>query len=140
MRRKFWLMRHPVQMRFVMAVILSMVLPSIIISGCLYFLIFSLLAEELALPEGVFEVLLPVFSRINVILVIFLPLVFAAIVLVALKLSNRFAGPIERLECDLDEILSGNREKRLAVRSKDDLVGVIERVNRILNRETGGAS
>jgi len=134
MARKIWLTRHAIQTKFVLIVVLSMAVPSILLSGCLYFLIFSLLAEQLALPEGIFTVLGPVFKKINIIMVIGLPIVFAVIVVGALKISSRLAGPIERLESDLDEILKGNWEQRLSLRTDDDLTGVAERINRVLDR------
>jgi len=138
MRRKFWLTRHAIQTKFVLAVVLAMVLPSLLLSGCLYFLIFSLMAEQLALPDGVFEVLMPVFNKINVIMLIGLPFVFGIIVLAALKLSNRFAGPIDRLERDLDDILEGDIGKKLIVRDKDDLVSIMHKINRVITRSMGG--
>jgi len=49
-------------------------------------------------------------------------------------ISHRLAGPIERLEKELDRVLAGDREHRIQMREKDDLRGVTERINRLLEQ------
>jgi len=134
MRRPSWFTKHPVQSKYLMIVMMSMLLPTIILSGCLYFLIFSLLAEQLVLPEAIHTMLIPVFYKINLIMIVSIPVVFLIVFFGGLSVSHRFAGPIERIERDLDKILSGESKGPIGVRKKDDLGGVITRINRLLER------
>jgi HAMP domain-containing protein len=133
MGRFKWITQHPIQSKYVVIVLLAMVLPTLLLSGCMYFMIFSLLAEQLALPEGVYEVIIPMFNRVNVVLLIGMPLVFALLILVSLCVSHRFAGPIERMEHEIDQILAGNRSKKINLRKNDDLKGLAERINRLID-------
>ena len=108
MRRMAWVTRHPIQSRYLFIVIMSMLGPSVLLSGCLYFLLFKLMAEQVAMPEAIQETIVPVFYKINTILIIGWPVMFGIIFVWGLYISHRFAGPIERLEKDLEEVLGGN--------------------------------
>jgi len=48
-------------------------------------------------------------------------------------LSHRLAGPIYRLEKDLQEIAKGNFSIRIRFRKKDELKSIAEGINRILD-------
>ncbi len=133
MRRLAWVTRHPLQSRYLFIVVMSMVGPSVLLSGCLYFLLFKLMAEQVAMPEVIHEIIVPVFNKINTILIIGWPVMFGIIFVWGLYISHRFAGPIERLEKDLEEVLGGNWDKRIRLRQKDDLTGVAERINALID-------
>ncbi len=128
------LTKHPLQSKYLVIVMLSMLLPTLVLASCLYFLVFSLLAEQFVLPEAIHSMLIPVFYRINLILVIALPVIFLVVFFFGLSISHRFAGPIERIERDLDAILSGRDKGLLRVRANDDLAGVIGRINRLIEK------
>lgn len=138
MRRPSWLTRHPIQSKYLFIVMMSMLGPTLALSACLYFLIFTLMAEQFALPEGIYIMLMPVFYKINLFMIIGLPVIFITVFIWGLVVSHRFAGPVERIERDLDEMLAGNREKRIRLRQKDDLTGIAERINQLMDRASGG--
>jgi methyl-accepting chemotaxis protein len=50
-----------------------------------------------------------------------------------LILSHRFAGPIYRLEKDLQDIAKGNFSMRIKFRKKDELKSIAEAINTILD-------
>lgn len=50
-----------------------------------------------------------------------------------LILSHRLAGPIYRLEKDLEDIAKGNFSLRIKFRKKDELKSIAEGINRILD-------
>ena len=51
----------------------------------------------------------------------------------ALIVSHRIAGPIYRLEKDLQNIAKGNFSMRIKFRKKDELKSIAEGINRILD-------
>ncbi|MDP8230389.1 MAG: methyl-accepting chemotaxis protein [Candidatus Gorgyraea atricola] len=51
----------------------------------------------------------------------------------ALILSHRLAGPIYRLEKDLQDIAKGNFSMRINFRKKDELKSIAEGINKILD-------
>jgi methyl-accepting chemotaxis protein len=129
-----WLTKHPIQAKYLWIVILAMIAPAAVIGFCLYHLAFNLLAMQMAFPEAIATNITPVIERVNRILWIALPILAFLIAWLAVIISHRFAGPIERLESELDQILTGDRSHRISLRKRDDLRGVVERINRLLEQ------
>ena len=78
--------------------------------------------------------LVPVIERVNMWLAISLPPLALVVLWVALVISHRFAGPIERLEKELDRVLAGDYGHKIETRQKDDLRGVVSRINALLDK------
>ncbi len=129
-----WLMKHPIQAKYLLLVLLAMLAPMVLVGYCFYTLVFELMARQLVFPEAIFANLDPVIHRINHLMALTLPVLALIILWCALVISHRFAGPIERLETDLDRILSGEPRHRVHLRKNDDLKGVAERVNALARR------
>jgi HAMP domain-containing protein len=133
MRTK-WMIRHPIQTKYLLIVILAMAAPTLVIGLCFYFVVFHLLAMQMAFPEAIMANLVPVIERVNWLLAISLPVLAAIILWIALAISHRFAGPVERLESDLDRVLAGDYGHRIETRKKDDLNGIVNRINTLLGQ------
>ena len=132
--RKKWLMKHPIQVKYLLIVILAMLAPTLLIGFCLYHLVFALLARQMVFPEAILSNLVPVVERVNGFLIFSLPLLALAILAIGLVVSHRFAGPIERMESELDRVLAGDRQRRIRMREDDDLKGVAHRINALLEQ------
>lgn len=63
----------------------------------------------------------------------------AIIVSLSIFFSHRILGPFQRLNTELRLIISGNRDRRLKVRKKDDLYmkTFVDEVNNVLNEYEG---
>ncbi len=134
-RRIRFITREPVQMKYLALLMLSMLIPLLFVGGCLYFLMFNIMAEQLGIPEYVAINLFPVIKKINQILLIGFPPLFLLLLLWGVILSHRFAGPLQRLQRDLDDISSsGDYTKRLRVRKHDDIRPFADAVNRLLEK------
>jgi nitrogen fixation/metabolism regulation signal transduction histidine kinase len=59
---------------------------------------------------------------------------FILLFLWGLILSHRFSGPLERVERDLDKILEGDASVRFKVREKDDIRGIVDKLNKLIER------
>ena len=132
--RAKWLIKHPIQAKYLLLVIVAMLAPTLVIGFCLYHLVFYLLARQIAFPEAILANLVPVLHQVNALLGLLLPVVVLTILIFAIAISHRFGGPIERLESDLDQILEGDTRHRIRMRKKDDLKGVADRINALLAR------
>ena len=132
--RKKWFMRHPAQGKYLLLVLVAMLAPILLVGFCFYTLVFDLLARQLVFPEAIFGNLAPVIDRVNDILILTLPALVLVIFWCALVVSHRFAGPVERLENGLDEILAGDVRQRIRLRKNDDLRGVADRINALAKR------
>lgn len=127
-----WFMRHPIQAKYLLLVLVAMLAPILLIGSCFYALVFGLLAKQLVFPEAIYGNLVPVVERINNVLIFTLPSLVLILLWCALVISHRFAGPIERFEADLDQILSGDAHHKIRLRKNDDLKGVADRVNALI--------
>lgn len=129
-----WLMKHPIQAKYLLLVLIAMLAPMLLLGFCFYTLVFDLMARQLVFPEAIFGNLVPVIERINAVLALTLPALSLVILWCALVISHRFAGPIERIEADLDRILAGETNHRIRLRKNDDLKGVADRINALIRR------
>ena len=132
--RTKWFTGQSLQTKYLLIVILAMLAPMLVIGFCLYHLVFTLLAIQMAFPEAIMANLVPVIQKVNMILAISLPILTLLILWLAMMISHRFAGPIERLERELDQALAGDYNHQLTLREKDDLRGVVDRINVLLGR------
>lgn len=132
--RMFFLARNELERHYVRLIALSLILPTLIVGGCLYYVIFDLMAEQLGIPEVVAYHLLPVVEKVNLVLIVSLPLLFLILFSIGLILSRRLVGPIERLEKELGDIIAGGMSKRLELRKDDALKPLIDSINALLDK------
>ena len=133
MRFKF-IIRHGLQRKFLALILLSIMVPLFVVGGCLYYFIFQIMAEQLAIPESIAQNLVPVLHKINFLLALSLPPVIVLIFVLAIVLTHRVAGPLERLENDLKKISEGDYSVRLKIRKDDDLRPMAEVINQIVDK------
>ena len=133
--RKFYLVQNRLELHYLRLLVLSLVLPTLAVGGCMYYLIFYLLAQQIGIPEVVVEQLSPVVQKLNIFLLVAIPLLFIVLISIGIFLSRRLAGPIERLEKELNEIVKANLlSRRLKLRKDDELKPMIDDVNILLDR------
>ncbi len=133
-KRKTKLLNVPFQKKVLFLIFLSAVIPTAIVAVCLYYLIFNMLAWQIGIPEAIAYNLMPVVRKVNFILLIGLPVSLVVIWLIALELSHRIAGPLYRLERELEEIIAGKKHEPIKVRSKDELKSLVDKINKFLGR------
>ena len=131
-RKKF--IGTSVQNKTLVLVFAAAVVPAALVGICLYYLMFNLLAWQLGIPEAVAYNLIPVARKINIIVAVILPVALLAIWFMALELSNRIAGPIYRLEKELDRIISGEKSTHIKLRKNDELKSLADKINRLMTK------
>jgi signal transduction histidine kinase len=109
--------------------LLSMVLPTVFVGGCLYYLIMTVMAERIAFPDIIARDLGPVIQTINFLLLVGLPVVFAVLITWAAVLSYRFVAPLERLEEDIEKIDNGDYSVRIQIAKDHDLFPIADVIN-----------
>ncbi len=132
--RKIFLARNSLERHYVRLIALALILPSLIVGGCLYYVIFNLMAEQLGIPEIIAYHLLPVVKKVNLLLLIALPALFVILISIGMILTRRLVGPIERLEEELSVIAAGDLSKRLEIRKRDVLQPLVEKINMLLDK------
>ena len=139
MRKKFlrtkYLTGSHIQMKYLGLLMVSMVVPLIFVGGCLYYLIFNIMADQIGIPEYIARNMLPVISKVNLILLIGVPPLFALLMLWGVVLSHRFAGPVERLEGELKKVTDDEQySHRIKVRKSDDMKPIVDSINGLLGK------
>ena len=132
--RKIKFINTSIQNKTLILVFIAAVLPMAIVSVCLYYLIFNMLAWQLGIPEIIAYNLVPVARKVNLIMLISLPVALSIIWLAALELSHRIAGPVYRLEKELNDRLEGKKTGLIQLREKDELKILADKINKLIER------
>ena len=133
MRIRF-ITKNPLQTKYLVLILISILLPLFIVGGCLYYLLFQIMAEQLAIPESIAYNLFPVVERINFLLLLGIPPIVILLFIWGAVLSHRLIGPLERLENDLRKISDGDYSMRLRIRKDDDLRPIANVINKIIDK------
>lgn len=129
MRRRY-LVNKPFQYRYMGIAVVPLVF---LLSG-LYYLIYYSVFNEMLIPEAIATTLLPAMKRVNVVILVVIPIALFIVLKMALVYSNRIIGPLPRIEREIDRIISGDRSIRLKVRSKDELNAFVNKINMLLDK------
>lgn len=131
-RRRIKYIATTFQKKLLFLVFASAIIPAAVTAICMYYLIFNMLALQMAFPEFIARNLMPVLNKVNVILAVAIPAVFIAIFMVSLELSNRMAGPLYRIEKELDARIEGTKQGPIRLRSKDEFKTLAEKINTLI--------
>ncbi len=130
-RRGLPFVRHSTQWDYLKLILVAMFVPTLIATACTYYLIWQTVANELAIPELIAQALFPAFSRVNQIMLICLPVVCAAILFFSIRLSHQLAGPLYRIEKELDLMVeTKDFSKPIQIRPGDQLHSLVSKINR----------
>lgn len=134
MFRTRYLTGSHIQVKYLTLLFVSMVLPMFFVCSCLYYFIFSLMGEQIGIPEYVAYHLTPVLHKINIMLLIGVPPLLLLLLAWGVVLSHRFAGPLERLETELKEVSEDAiHDHRIIVRKNDDIKPIADSINNLLD-------
>lgn len=137
-RRRTSFVRHSVQWNYLKVVAFAMFAPMLIVTACLYFLIWQTVAYELAIPELIAQALFPALGRVNQVILIGLPIVCSLIFLFAIRMSHQLAGPLYRIEKDLEIMITMHDfTKPIRIRPRDELHSLVTKINRALRVASG---
>jgi len=128
-------MATPIQKRILILIFASAVIPTSLAVVALYYLIFNLMAWQIGIPEAIAYNLIPVVQKVNLIISITIPIALLLIWFIALELSHRIAGPLFRLEKELDERITGKTSGvDIKLRKKDELKTLVGKINKLINK------
>ena len=128
-------MATPIQKKLLILIFTSAVIPAGIAVAALYYLIFNLMAWQIGIPEAIAYNLIPVVRKVNLIIFITIPIALLLIWFLALELSHRIAGPLFRLEKELDERIAGKTAGgEIKLRKKDELKNLTDKINKLINK------
>ena len=130
MKRRRYLVNKGMQFRYMSLV----AIPLISLLGALYYLMYYSVFDQMLIPEAITTTLLPAIKKVNIVVVIGLPVLLYFLLRAALIYSNRIVGPIPRLERELDKAIAGDYSIRLKARDNDELRTFVNKLNMLLEK------
>jgi len=115
-------------------VFFATLLPAAIVTICLYYLIFNITAEQIAIPEAIAYNLIPAAKRVILILLFVTPISILTILILTKKITHKIIGPFDRIVRELDECIKGKRQGHLIIRKGDKFRPLVDRINKLLDR------
>ncbi|OGX27823.1 MAG: hypothetical protein A2787_05190 [Omnitrophica WOR_2 bacterium RIFCSPHIGHO2_01_FULL_48_9] len=109
-------------------------IPTLFTTVSLFYLIFSITADQIGIPEAIFANIIPAAYRVALILCIGLPLVILGILVVAHKITHKIVGPFDRVVRELDESIKGRRNAPIKLREGDKFAPLVDKINILLER------
>ena len=115
-------------------VFLAALVPTIIITFFLYYLIFNVTASQMFFPEAIAYNIIPAAKKVISILAIVLPIFILIILTLAYKTTHTIIGPFDRILRELDKCIEGTKKGPIKLRKKDKFFPLIERINKLLDK------
>ena len=130
-KRYKYFIKPSFQLRYIGAIIVIISIITIISASTTYYSAMSLLGTKLAYvyPQGRLSILL---KEVNTTMIYRILLLLPLMVLIAVFLSHRIAGPIYRIEKTLEEIGKGNFDIRIHLRKHDELKEIANAINKMV--------
>jgi methyl-accepting chemotaxis protein len=130
-RRRQYLIKRGMQFRYI-GIVFSLALLASIVTGYTVFATgWTLLGEKLAnvYPQGR---LVAVLRTTNLTLIRNLFIISPFVFMLGLLFSHKIAGPVYKIEKNVDEIANGNLSLRVRLRKGDELVDLADIVNKMV--------
>ncbi len=134
-RRGRLLVNPKIQLAYWKLILVTMLLTTLIIFAGLYQFLDQVIIKN---PHVTYEdtrIILSLFYQTSLFLVIAFPSITIALLIWGLIISNQIAGPLYRLEKELDRILnSKDFGRRFEVRKDDPLKNLSDQINQLLDK------
>ncbi|MCM8771012.1 MAG: hypothetical protein NC936_03995 [Candidatus Omnitrophica bacterium] len=109
-------------------------LPAVIASIGLYYLIFGITANEVAIPESIAYNIIPAAKKAAVVILLVTPLAIGVILFFAWKISHAIIGPFDRIVRELDERIEGKIIGHILIRKSDKFWPLVEKINKLIDK------
>jgi signal transduction histidine kinase len=107
-------------------------IPLVLLLAGLYYLIYYMVFSQMLIPEAISVTLLPAMKKVNIVLLITLPVALGLLLRAALIRSNRIVGPIPRLKKELNRVIAGDYSIKIKTRKNDELRSFVNKVNSLV--------
>ncbi len=131
-RTRLFILRR-FQIRYITLILMFMFATAIMTGFTVYYTTWVMFGEKLAAvyPQGL---LLDIVQKVNTVLVLRLLFVTPLVILIALVLSHRIAGPIYRIQRFVKKLNAGEYADKLKLREKDELQDIAASLNGLVGK------
>lgn len=137
--RTNYIVKGRLQGKYIFITLLIMVIASVLTGTVIWKTGMPLVQEPLQKVYPQYR-LVPILSAIKKSVISSLAAISPLIIIISIFLSHKIAGPIYRLETDIEEISKGNLKKRVRLRKGDELKTIANHINNLasaLDRNIG---
>jgi len=134
-QKRKWFFANQLHREMFFLVFGAMVIPAALTAAGLFYLIFSVTAEQAGFPETIAYTLIPAAKRVLWILAVATPVAMALVLVFAHRLTHRMVGPFDRIVRELDECLKGTRQGPIKLRPRDKFQPLVDAINKLLVRK-----
>ncbi len=113
-------------------VFLAMAVPLLVTAVGMFYFIFYIMADEVAMPEAIAATVIPAAERVLSALIAVLPVVMLVILWVAHRMTHRIVGPFDRIVRELEQTVKGERQGPIRIRPGDRFVPLVDLINRLM--------
>ena len=131
-RKRFF--ANKFQRKIMGLVFLSAIVPTLIASACLYYLIFNVVANELVFPEAIAYTLIPAAKKVALTMLFCVPVSLVLVFWWAWHVSHKLVGPLGRLQREIDYRIEGKTKAHIAFRKGDYLSGLVAKINSLIDK------
>ena len=117
-----------------MLVVAAAVLPTLIITLSLYFLIFGVITREGSAPHSISSTAVQVSKHTGIILISALPFIMGALLFVAYRVAHMILGPIDRISKEVQDRHKGHKTDPIKLRSDDKLHDLVRKINNLFEK------
>ena len=131
-RRQRWLVMPPLQLRFVRAMLLTMVAIALLVLASVYLALWATLTTfELQHDPLTVALFRNVALFVTVALLVMAPFLLWVFTWIGIRLAHRFAGPLIKIMVAIDQLTRGNFDVHLESRKDDALADLADDINRL---------
>jgi len=117
-----------------LTVLTATLLPCIVMTIALYYVIFNVMAGQLAIPEAIAYNIIPAARKVSLILIWAAPATVFIILLLAYRITYRILGPFDRIVRELDECASGKKQGHVSIRKSDKFKPLVDGINKLIDK------
>lgn len=121
-------------------VLIATLVPCFIITIALYYLIFNIIASQLAIPEAIAYNIIPAARKVSLILSLAAPISVFIILVLAYRITHRIIGPFDRIVRELDECAKGKKLDHIVIRKGDKFKPLVDGINKLIDNFRKGTN
>ena len=115
-------------------VLAATLIPAIIVTVLLYYLIFQITAQEIGMPDVIAQHIMPAAQKVLIILFIAIPVAVVILLFFAYRITHQIIGPFDRIVRELDECLAGTKHGHIIIRKSDKFWPLVHKINELLDK------
>ncbi|MDD4954196.1 MAG: hypothetical protein PHG40_04745 [Candidatus Omnitrophica bacterium] len=117
-----------------LTVLVATLAPCFVITIALYYMIFNVMAGQLAVPEAIAYNVIPAAKRVSLILIWATPVTVFIILLLAYRITFRILGPFDRIVRELEECVTGKKQGHIIIRKGDKFKPLVDGINKLIDK------